>query len=92
MGQSCGCRQAGRVLALGKKPRLIGDGSISGANAASRVLEKVRLPSLHAVQRFMCVPTAVPSLPWPESGLKKALTMAAAGLCVVLTSRRQGCA
>ena len=37
----------------GKKPRLIGDGSVSGANAACWISEKVRLPTLESVQRFL---------------------------------------
>ncbi|CAE7206124.1 unnamed protein product, partial [Symbiodinium natans] len=50
----------GVVQVPGKNPRLIGDGSVSGANAASQVLEKVRNPSLHAVQRFLsCVDRAM---------------------------------
>ena len=50
----------GVVQVPGKNPRLIGDGSVSGANAASQVLEKVRNPSLHAVQRFLsCVDSTV---------------------------------
>ncbi|CAJ1458009.1 unnamed protein product, partial [Effrenium voratum] len=36
----------GVVRAPGKKPRLIGDGSISGANPAARIGERVRLPGL----------------------------------------------
>ena len=36
----------GLVTTPGKKPRLVGDGTISGANGRSRILEKVRLPSL----------------------------------------------
>ena len=32
---------------------MIGDGTISGANGRSRILEKVRLPSLESVQRFI---------------------------------------
>ena len=36
----------------GKKPRLCGDGTISGTNARSRICEKVRLPSARSVQSF----------------------------------------
>ena len=43
----------GLVTTPGKKPRLVGDGTISGANGRSRILEKVRLPSLDSVQRFI---------------------------------------
>ena len=52
-GNRVAAGKLGVVLAPGKKPRLIGDGSNSAANAASHVLERVRLPSLHAVQRFV---------------------------------------
>lgn len=37
----------------GKKPRLIGDGTISGANHRCVIEEKVRLPTIESVQRFM---------------------------------------
>ena len=37
----------------GKKPRLTGDGTVSGANPACRILEKVRLPTLESIQRFL---------------------------------------
>ena len=43
----------GLVTTPGKKPRLVGDGTISGANGRSRILEKVRLPSLDSVQCFI---------------------------------------
>lgn len=43
----------GLVTTPGKKPRLVGDGTISGANGRSRILEKVRLPSLDSAQRFI---------------------------------------
>ena len=52
----------GVVHAPGKKPRLIGDGSVSGANARSRILEKVRLPTLHSLQRFLSA--APPEMSW----------------------------
>lgn len=39
----------GVVQVPGKKPRLIGDGAVSGANGRSRIAEKVRLPSLESV-------------------------------------------
>ena len=48
----------GVVRVPGRKPRLIGDGSISGANAASRIQEQVRLPGLHCIQRFLSLPEA----------------------------------
>ena len=41
------------VRAPGRKPRLIGDGSVSGANGASCIPEKMRLPDLEGVQRFL---------------------------------------
>ena len=37
----------------GKKPRLTGDGTVYGANPACRILEKVRLPTLESIQRFL---------------------------------------
>ena len=37
----------------GAKPRLIGDGSVSGANAACWISEKVRLPTLETAQRLL---------------------------------------
>ena len=48
----------GVVRAPGKKPRLIGDGSVSGANRASRIHEHVRLPGLQGIQRFLSMPAA----------------------------------
>ena len=36
----------------GKKPRLIGDGTVSGANGCSRILEKTRLPTFESLQQF----------------------------------------
>ena len=48
----------GVVRAPGKKPRLIGDGSVSGANRVSRVHEHVRLPGLQGIQRFLSMPAA----------------------------------
>ena len=46
----------GVVKAPGKKPRLIGDGTISGANKACRIPERARLPGLNSVQRFFSLP------------------------------------
>jgi hypothetical protein len=46
------------VRVPGRKSRLIGHGSISGANAASRIQEHVRLPGLHCIQRFLSLPEA----------------------------------
>ena len=37
----------------GKKPRLVGDGTVSGANRRRRLSEKIRVPSLESVQRFV---------------------------------------
>ena len=37
----------------GKKARLIGNGSISGANRKSKICEKIRLSSLDSLQRFV---------------------------------------
>eukprot|EP00435_Cladocopium_sp_Y103_P046226 s1410_g13.t1 len=48
----------GVVQASGRKPRLIGDGSISGANRACKIPERTRLPGLHGVQRFLSLPEA----------------------------------
>lgn len=48
----------GVVRVPGRKSRLIGDGTISGANAASRIQEHVRLPGLHCIQRFLSLPEA----------------------------------
>ena len=42
----------GVVCAEGRKPRLIGDGTVSGTKAASQISE-VRLPNLESVQRFV---------------------------------------
>ena len=36
----------------GKKPCLIGDGTASGANGCSRILEKTRLPTFESLQQF----------------------------------------
>ena len=44
-GKNLAAGKLGVVHAPGKKPRLIGDGSVSGANARSRILEKVHLPN-----------------------------------------------
>lgn len=43
----------GVVQVPGWKPRLIGDGSVSGANGACVIPEKARLPGLCSVQRFL---------------------------------------
>ncbi|CAE7267411.1 unnamed protein product [Symbiodinium sp. CCMP2456] len=52
-GKHVAAGKLGVVHASGKKkPRLFGDGSISGANQSSRIRERVRLPGLHSVQRF----------------------------------------
>ena len=37
----------------GKKPRPTGDGTVSGANPACRIHEKLRLPTLESIQRFL---------------------------------------
>ena len=46
----------------GKKPRLIGDGTISGANHHCVIEEKVRLPTFESVQRFMSL--SGPDVQW----------------------------
>ena len=43
----------GVALAPGKKPRLIGDGTVSGTNPCSRIQEKVCIPGLGSVQQFL---------------------------------------
>ena len=51
--QNVAARKLGVVQVPGKKPRLIGDGTVSGANGRSRIADKVRLPGLESVQRFV---------------------------------------
>jgi hypothetical protein len=46
----------------GKKPRLIGDGTISGANHHCVIEGKVRLPTFESVQRFMSL--SGPDVQW----------------------------
>ena len=53
----------GVVVAPPRKPRLIGDASVSGANAACRISEKVRLPRLSGVQQFLSLESAA-GLSW----------------------------
>ena len=43
----------GVVQVPGKKPRLVGDGTVSGANRRCRLSGKIRVPSLESVQRFV---------------------------------------
>ena len=52
-GSNVAAGRLGVVQAPGRKPRLIGDGSISGANRACIIPEKARLPGLSSVQRFL---------------------------------------
>ena len=52
----------GVVRVPGKNPRLIGDGSVSGANGASCIPEKMRMPDLESIQRF--ISEAVTSEDW----------------------------
>ena len=52
-GGNLAAGKLGIVQAVGKKPRLIGDGSISGANGRCTIQERPRLPGLHGVQRFL---------------------------------------
>ena len=52
-GSNVAAGRLGVVQAPGRKPRLIGDGSISGANQACIIPEKARLPGLSSVQRFL---------------------------------------
>ena len=57
-GNNVAAGKLGVVLAPGRKPRLFGDGSVSGANSAAQVLEKVSLPSLTSLQQFLSLPGA----------------------------------
>ena len=52
-GANVAARKFGLVVAPGRKPRLIGDGSVSGANGRCRIEEKVRLPGFESIQRFL---------------------------------------
>eukprot|EP00435_Cladocopium_sp_Y103_P036118 s3286_g9.t1 len=52
-GKNIAAGKLGVVVAEGRKPRLIGDGTVSGTKAASQILAKVRLPNLEAVQRSL---------------------------------------
>lgn len=52
-GSKVAAGKFGVVTAEGRKPRLIGDGTVSGTKDASRIPEKVHLPNLEAVQRFL---------------------------------------
>ena len=52
-GRNVAAGKLGTVQVAGKKPRLIGDGSISGANGTCKILESTRLPGLSGVQRFL---------------------------------------
>ena len=52
-GKNVAAGKLGVVCAPGRKPRLIGDGTISGTKDACQINEKVRLPSLECVQQFM---------------------------------------
>ena len=52
-GGNLAAGKLGIVQVVGKKPRLIGDGSISGANGRCTIQERPRLPGLHGVQRFL---------------------------------------
>ena len=55
-GKHMGAGKLGIFHASGKKkPRIIGDGSISGANPSCRIREWVRLPGLHSAQLFFDV-------------------------------------
>ena len=51
-GDNVAAGKLGVACAPGKKPRLIGDGTVSGANRRAKICEKVRLPSLESLQRF----------------------------------------
>ncbi|CAE7861850.1 unnamed protein product [Symbiodinium microadriaticum] len=44
------------ILEGGREPRLISDGGASGTNGASCIPEKMRLPDLECVQRFLSEP------------------------------------
>ena len=52
-GSKLAAGKFGVVTAEGRKPRLIGDGTVSGTKDASKIPEKVHLPNLEAVQRFL---------------------------------------
>lgn len=52
-GSNVAAGRLGVVQAPGRKPRLIGDGNISGASRACIVPETARLPGLSSVQRFL---------------------------------------
>ena len=52
-GGNLAAGKLGIVQVVGKKPRLIGDGSISGANGRCTIQERPRLPGLHGVQRIL---------------------------------------
>ena len=52
-GSHVAAGRLGLVQVEGRKPRLIGDASISGANQACTIPEKVRLPGLQSVQRVL---------------------------------------
>ena len=52
-GANVAAGKFGLVVAPGRKPRLIGDGSVSGANGRCRIEEKVRLPGFESIQRFL---------------------------------------
>ena len=69
----------------GKNPRLIGDGSVGGANAASRISEHVRLPGLHSIQRFLSLPEAA-----GESWVALSFDVAGAHKQVLVHEREQG--
>lgn len=61
-GKNVAAGKLGVVCAPGRKPRLIGDGTISGTKDACQINEKVRLPSLECVQQFMS--RMPPEKPW----------------------------
>ena len=52
-GANVAAGKFGLVVAPGRKPRLIGDGSVSGVNGRCRIEEKVRLPGFESIQRFL---------------------------------------
>eukprot|EP00435_Cladocopium_sp_Y103_P043837 s2142_g12.t1 len=60
-GDNVAAGKLGVVCAEGRKPRLIGDGTVSGTKDACQICEKVRLPNLESVQRFLSKPSAVGS-------------------------------
>lgn len=61
-GEKCAAGKLDLVKVPGKKPRLIGDATVSGANGRCSILEKVRLPTLCSVQRL--VSAASPKQRW----------------------------